>query len=166
MCEYLSSTGSWCELFCITKCTSKPIIRTDLLLLPFFGHFPSINKFSIAFGQTTRNVNCKKIDCSRYLDAQYYLFSLKFQKFGGNANKVTLFGESGGAVSVGLHLLHRRSWDKFERAILQSGTMSLSGSPGPQTISPDEATDRAAKLAHDKLGCPEGNVSDVSVLSQ
>ena len=93
-----------------------------------------------------------------------WTLTLKNSSFGGNPNKVTLFGESAGAVAVGLHLLHRRSWDKFERAILQSGTMALSGSPVP--ISPDEATDRAAKLAHDKLGCPEGNVSDVSVQSQ
>ena len=94
------------------------------------------------------------------------VYSIKFQNFGGNKNKVTLFGESAGGISIGLHLLHRRSWDKFERAILQSGMMSLSGGPYTAiTVSPEEATKRAAKLAHDKLGCSEGNVSDKCAVS-
>ena len=70
---------------------------------------------------------------------------------------MTLFGESAGAVAVSLHLLHRRSWDKFEKAILQSGTMNL-----PYIFSGDEGLRRAHTL-HTKLGCPAGNKTDVRI---
>lgn len=42
--------------------------------------------------------------------------------FGGDASRVTLFGESAGAVSVSMHLLSPMSRDLFQRAILQSGS--------------------------------------------
>uniref|UniRef100_A0ABM0M9G9 Carboxylic ester hydrolase n=1 Tax=Saccoglossus kowalevskii TaxID=10224 RepID=A0ABM0M9G9_SACKO len=42
--------------------------------------------------------------------------------FGGNPNRITIFGESAGAASVGLHLLSPLSEPLFNRAILQSGT--------------------------------------------
>ena len=41
--------------------------------------------------------------------------------FGGSADKVTLFGESSGASSVGLHMMSPMSQQYFHRAILQSG---------------------------------------------
>lgn len=41
--------------------------------------------------------------------------------FGGDAQRITLFGESAGAVSVGFHLLSPRSRPFFSSAILQSG---------------------------------------------
>ena len=41
--------------------------------------------------------------------------------FGGDSQRITLFGESAGAVSVGFHLLSPRSRSLFTSAILQSG---------------------------------------------
>lgn len=42
--------------------------------------------------------------------------------FGGDPSRITLFGESAGAVSVSLHLLSPLSRDLFNRAILESGS--------------------------------------------
>ncbi|KAH9379223.1 hypothetical protein HPB48_017695 [Haemaphysalis longicornis] len=44
--------------------------------------------------------------------------------FGGDENRITLFGESAGAVSVGFHLLSPLSRPLFTRAILQSGSVT------------------------------------------
>ncbi|XP_075905947.1 cholinesterase-like isoform X2 [Nelusetta ayraudi] len=41
--------------------------------------------------------------------------------FGGDRNKVTLFGESAGSASVGLHVLSPGSNILFQRAVMQSG---------------------------------------------
>jgi para-nitrobenzyl esterase len=46
------------------------------------------------------------------------------QGFGGDPNKVTIFGESAGAYSVCFHLLMPLSKGLFQRAILQSNTCS------------------------------------------
>jgi len=42
--------------------------------------------------------------------------------FGGDRNRVTLFGESSGASSAGLHQMSVDSRDLFARAIYQSGS--------------------------------------------
>ncbi|XP_046343877.2 acetylcholinesterase-like [Haliotis rufescens] len=44
------------------------------------------------------------------------------ERFGGDASMITLFGESAGAASIGLHLLSPISRDFFTRAILESGS--------------------------------------------
>nr|O42275.1 RecName: Full=Acetylcholinesterase; Short=AChE; Flags: Precursor [Electrophorus electricus]AAB86606.1 acetylcholinesterase catalytic subunit precursor [Electrophorus electricus] len=76
--------------------------------------------------------------------------------FGGNPKQVTIFGESAGAASVGMHLLSPDSRPKFTRAILQSGVPN-----GPwRTVSFDEARRRAIKLGR-LVGCPDGNDTDL-----
>ena len=44
------------------------------------------------------------------------------EKFGGNPDNVTIFGQSAGSMSCAYHLLSPRSAGLFHRAILQSGT--------------------------------------------
>ena len=43
------------------------------------------------------------------------------EKFGGDKNRITLFGQGTGATSIAYHLRHCESQDLFQRAILQSG---------------------------------------------
>ncbi|CAF1104746.1 unnamed protein product [Didymodactylos carnosus] len=67
------------------------------------------------------------------------------QNFGGDSKRITLFGESAGAVSVGFHLLSPKSRSLFNSAILQSG--------GPTAkwgfITPAEAYNRSKKFLHE-----------------
>ncbi|XP_067171136.1 acetylcholinesterase [Apteryx mantelli] len=71
--------------------------------------------------------------------------------FGGDAGAVTLFGESAGAASVGMHLLSPASRPLFRRAVLQSGSPN-----GPwATVGAAEGRRRAALLAK-LVGCGGG----------
>ncbi|XP_046283041.1 acetylcholinesterase isoform X4 [Marmota monax] len=71
--------------------------------------------------------------------------------FGGDPTSVTLFGESAGAASVGMHLLSPPSRSLFHRAVLQSGAPN-----GPwATVGMGEARRRATLLAR-LVGCPPG----------
>ena len=45
--------------------------------------------------------------------------------FGGNASRTTIFGNSGGALSVSGHLLSPMSRGLFQQAIAQSGTLLI-----------------------------------------
>ncbi|KAG9274266.1 acetylcholinesterase [Astyanax mexicanus] len=78
------------------------------------------------------------------------------QFFGGNPRQVTIFGESAGGASVGMHLLSPESRPKFTRAILQSGVPNCPWA----TVTFDEARRRATKLAT-LVGCPDGNDTEL-----
>ncbi|XP_019646854.1 PREDICTED: cholinesterase 1-like [Branchiostoma belcheri] len=69
--------------------------------------------------------------------------------FGGDPDKVTIFGESAGGMSAAVHLLSPQSRDAFNRAIMQSGTAVRM----LQLYSTDDMHDNTKALAG-SLGCP------------
>ncbi|XP_025115431.1 acetylcholinesterase-like [Pomacea canaliculata] len=69
--------------------------------------------------------------------------------FGGSKDTITIFGESAGAGSVGLHLLSPLSNGFFSRAIMESGGPLNIWAVQPRTL----AIERGKKLAS-LLGCP------------
>ncbi|XP_026791834.2 acetylcholinesterase [Pangasianodon hypophthalmus] len=76
--------------------------------------------------------------------------------FGGNPKQVTIFGESAGGASIGMHLLSPESRPKFTRAIMQSGVPNCPWA----TVNFDEARRRATKLAK-LVGCPDDDDSEL-----
>jgi para-nitrobenzyl esterase len=65
-------------------------------------------------------------------------------RFGGDADNVTIFGESAGSISCALLLTMPRARGLFHRAILQSGPPTLVGTPA--------LSDRVGQAFLDKLG--------------
>ncbi|XP_035829651.1 cholinesterase-like [Aplysia californica] len=68
---------------------------------------------------------------------------------GGDPSKITIFGESAGAVSVGYHLLSPRSMHLINNAIMMSGSPTVSWGVQDRVL----AMDRSKKLAR-SVSCP------------
>ncbi|XP_058877897.1 acetylcholinesterase-like [Acipenser ruthenus] len=77
--------------------------------------------------------------------------------FGGNPKSVTIFGESAGGASVGMHLLSPGSRPLFSRAIMQSGVPNCPWA----TVTPAEARRRATLLGK-LVGCEGGGSSGIN----
>uniref|UniRef100_A0A8D8VHR2 Carboxylic ester hydrolase n=1 Tax=Cacopsylla melanoneura TaxID=428564 RepID=A0A8D8VHR2_9HEMI len=71
------------------------------------------------------------------------------QNFGGDKDRVTLFGESAGGASVDMHLVSPLSKGLFHRAIMQSGTGS-----NPWAIIPQPLAKERANAFATLVGCP------------
>jgi para-nitrobenzyl esterase len=69
-------------------------------------------------------------------------------EFGGDPQQVTIFGESGGGVKIGLLLGMPQAKGLFRSAIIQSGLF-------PEPIAPETAT-AATRAFMEKVGAPDG----------
>lgn len=70
--------------------------------------------------------------------------------FGGKRNSITIFGESSGAASVGLHLFSSGDGELFQRAILQSGSPLAYWA----TMTKPQAKQRLKRFL-EKVNCPD-----------
>ena len=82
------------------------------------------------------------------------------RSFGGSPDRITLFGESAGALSVGAHMVSPLSRDLFSRAIIQSGPPTEKW--GQRTRS--ENVHNARELAR-IVGCAGGDDDDDSLIT-
>ncbi|XP_067319457.1 cholinesterase-like isoform X3 [Anolis sagrei] len=73
--------------------------------------------------------------------------------FGGDPKRVTIFGQSAGAASVGFHLLSPKSEHLFAQAVLQSGAIYAAASP-------EKAKNKSLEFSQ-LLGCVEGNENEI-----
>ncbi|MCP3753306.1 carboxylesterase family protein [Streptomyces sp. TBY4] len=91
-------------------------------------------------------------------------------RFGGDPGNVTVFGESAGALSVCLHLTSPASAGLFHRAIVQSGSCSLTVPPRSwlptlpayEPFAPEPLTVARGTAAAVRLGC--GRPADAEAL--
>ncbi|XP_077524587.1 acetylcholinesterase-like isoform X1 [Amblyomma americanum] len=79
------------------------------------------------------------------------------RSFGGDPDRITLMGQSAGAISVSMHLLSPNSSGLFRRAFLQSGSPFITGF----ISTPAQAAGRASLLA-DLLRCSENGAQKLS----
>lgn len=91
-------------------------------------------------------------------------------RFGGDPDRVTLFGESAGALSVCAHLVSPASTGLFHRAIVQSGSCSttiparslLPGLGAYTPFVPQERTLSEGSTAAARLGCDRPAAADTA----
>ena len=78
------------------------------------------------------------------------------ENFGGDPNKVTLFGQSAGASSVSLHLVAPQSSSLFDKAILQSGSLL-----SPWSFVDMQTAEERSALVAKKVGCVSNDTAEV-----
>ncbi|MDX3096193.1 carboxylesterase family protein [Streptomyces sp. ME19-03-3] len=91
------------------------------------------------------------------------------ERFGGDPGRVTLFGESAGALGICAHLTSPTAAGLFQRAVLQSGSCLMSfprgalgpGTPAYEPFAPQHDVQTAGVEAARQLGCTAGGGEQV-----
>ncbi|CAK9797869.1 Juvenile hormone esterase [Anthophora quadrimaculata] len=92
------------------------LVERDVVVVTFNYRVGSLGFLSLNHPRALGNAGLK----DQYLALQW--INQNIAAFGGDPNKVTLFGESAGSVSVGYHVLSNKASGLFSQAILMSGT--------------------------------------------
>ena len=78
------------------------------------------------------------------------------ENFGGDRNKISLFGESAGAASVHFHMINEESRDYFQTAILQSGS-----SLAPWAFKSSQDAYRTSIELAEHVGCEQTSAAEL-----
>lgn len=83
------------------------------------------------------------------------------QHFGGDRNKVTVFGDGAGAASIGFHMMSDKSKNLFHQAIMQGGTQYNQWALQDKQV----AVKNAMRLLN-QIGCNWNNNNNVNELNE
>ncbi|KAK3275281.1 hypothetical protein CYMTET_16580 [Cymbomonas tetramitiformis] len=125
--------------------TSKVVVTFNYRV-GIFGFFPHVALLSESEHNTTGNYGLQ----DQRAAMQWVTENIAL--FGGNPNKVTLFGESAGAMSVCYHLASPASAGLFARAIMESGNCDSA-----ELFKPWRAAEASGNRVAQDLGCDLGD---------
>lgn len=94
------------------------LVGKDVVLVTFNYRLSAFGFMSLGTAEYPGNMALKDQQLALRWVNEY------IQQFGGDPNRVTLFGESAGGSSVHLQMLTKTPHRHFQRAILMSGTSS------------------------------------------
>ena len=74
-------------------------------------------------------------------------------QFGGDPERITIFGQSSGSFSVSVHMLSPLSANLFQRAIMQSeSAIGFSSQPGSEILTPKQGL-YCSNMLSEKVNC-------------
>jgi len=133
--------------------TPRNIVQEDVIVVVINYRLGSLGFLTFGNNLVSGNMGLK----DQALAIQWVKQNI--ESFGGNPNKITIFGESAGGMSVHAHVLSPWNYGQIQGAIAQSGTMLFYNS----IQSYGEREEVFAKTAAKLVGCSDENL-DISAL--